>query len=120
METKQQKLPVEFKEKWIAALRSGDYKQGSSYLCLIENGPPEYCCLGVACHVAGIPNDKMNERQLIDRKWKTGKVVPDILRGLISNNPIVDTLTTMNDGDFFPRRGQKSFSEIADWIEENL
>lgn len=34
--------------KWVDALRSGEFKQGSSYLNLEET----YCCLGVACEVA--------------------------------------------------------------------
>jgi hypothetical protein len=35
------------KNKWIAALRSGKYKQGRGRL----NGPDGYCCLGVLCEV---------------------------------------------------------------------
>ncbi|WP_395138355.1 hypothetical protein [Schlegelella aquatica] len=34
-------------EAWIAALRSGQYKQGRSYLEL----DGKFCCLGVLCHV---------------------------------------------------------------------
>lgn len=33
--------------RWIAALRSGEYKQGESFLC----SEGRYCCLGVACEV---------------------------------------------------------------------
>ena len=36
-------------EKWVPALRSGDYVQGVDRLK--ENG--KYCCLGVACDLAG-------------------------------------------------------------------
>lgn len=35
----------EIKQKWLTALRSGDYTKGVTYLC--ANG--EYCCLGVLC-----------------------------------------------------------------------
>lgn len=45
-------------KKWVEALESGRYKQGSSYLATIDN---EYCCLGVACEVAienGVPVQK--------------------------------------------------------------
>lgn len=35
--------------KWIAALRSGEYKQGHRVL----KSSAGYCCLGVACVVAG-------------------------------------------------------------------
>lgn len=37
--------------KWIAALRSGDYKQGLDNLRSFDD---RYCCLGVGCEVAGI------------------------------------------------------------------
>jgi hypothetical protein len=30
---------------WVTALKSGDYKQGSEYLCANDR----YCCLGVLC-----------------------------------------------------------------------
>jgi hypothetical protein len=35
--------------EWVAALRSGDYKQGSGYLHRVDDD--SYCCLGVACEV---------------------------------------------------------------------
>ncbi len=37
----------ELKEKWVAALESGDYAQGQSYL---QNNN-KFCCLGVLCDV---------------------------------------------------------------------
>lgn len=37
----------QIKERWIAALRSGEYKQGYQQL-RTENG---YCCLGVLCEL---------------------------------------------------------------------
>ena len=40
---------------WIAALRSGEYKQGRMMLQSLDN---TYCCLGVACKVL-IPHDKL-------------------------------------------------------------
>lgn len=35
--------------KWIAALRSGEYKQGKGALRLTED---TYCCLGVGCDIS--------------------------------------------------------------------
>jgi hypothetical protein len=43
---------TEVKEKWVEALRSGKYEQGTGYLC--RDG--QYCCLGVLCDVLGIDN----------------------------------------------------------------
>jgi hypothetical protein len=37
----------EIKEKWIAALQSGEYQQGHDYL----TSEGKYCCLGVLCDV---------------------------------------------------------------------
>lgn len=39
----------EIKAQWVAALRSGDYKQGRSEL---KSYTGYYCCLGVACDLA--------------------------------------------------------------------
>lgn len=36
--------------QWLAALRSGVYKQGKKHLCLNDR----YCCLGVACDVQNV------------------------------------------------------------------
>lgn len=47
----------EVKEKWVAALRSGDYKQGFNRLKTVMNDldgkdVSSYCCLGVLCDLA--------------------------------------------------------------------
>lgn len=43
----------EAKAKWVAALRSGEYRQGCAYLQqTTESGSSRYCCLGVLCRVA--------------------------------------------------------------------
>lgn len=36
-------------QKWVTALRSGEYKQGRGHL---RDGD-EYCCLGVLCDISG-------------------------------------------------------------------
>jgi len=47
--------------EWIAALRSGKYKQGRNALC--KDG--KYCCLGVACEI---------KNQLIDSSIDDHKI----------------------------------------------
>lgn len=43
----------EIKEKWVAALRSGEYKQGRGTLKYTDRDDnAAYCCLGVLCEVA--------------------------------------------------------------------
>ena len=56
----EQKLPKEFKEKWLSALRSGEYTQAREALW-VGNG---YCCLGVACKVAKQIEDSYRESEL--------------------------------------------------------
>lgn len=38
---------LENRKNWIAALRSGTFKQGKNYLCKRS----QYCCLGVVCQI---------------------------------------------------------------------
>lgn len=39
----------EIKAKWVAALRSGEYLQGTGQLLNTYSGASKYCCLGVLC-----------------------------------------------------------------------
>lgn len=89
----------ELKEKWLIALRSGDYSQCKLVLG-DENG--SYCCLGVLCKISNIPFIKDN--LLEGNRW-------DDL-GLTGKDKTI--LITMNDDQ------DKSFNEIADWIQEHM
>ena len=59
---KKYKLPKEFAEKWLTALRSGDYEQGNEHLLSYEEvdeftvnyNKKSYCCLGVACSLTEV------------------------------------------------------------------
>ena len=114
------KLPIEFKTKWVAALRSGEYKQGRSWLyTTLSDGTHEYCCLGVAACVLDIP------KQYMDRTTLTGvdhpnvtKDITDALNTTCTEYPremsFQSMLMGMNDG------GKDGFPEIADYIEQNL
>jgi hypothetical protein len=46
------KLDPEVKAKWVAALRSGDYRQGRGALAARLPDGVEYCCLGVLMEIA--------------------------------------------------------------------
>lgn len=105
---KKYQLPKEFAEKWVAALRSGEYKQGSFGLYRPSNC--SYCCLGVACVLAGQSPENII-RQWIDKPISG---IPDELIGNGGNNDLVHDLSEMNDHD------GKTFPEIADWIESNV
>jgi len=114
-------MKAEWKDKWVAALRSGEYKQTREQL---YDGKG-YCCLGVLCKITGkkffrddynhyyhyyvkdtqngiredivLPTDVMNE---VDMRTKNGAYRPGLL------------LVNLNDSG-------KTFSEIADVIEEH-
>lgn len=106
-----QKLDPEFKAKWIAALRSGEYKQGKDEM-LNESG--EMCCLAVAAHVCGVSKDNIR-----GHKYPSGLLPADRFKmPLFFQNCRPDDgpwrLAVMNDIE------NKSFSEIADYIEKNL
>jgi hypothetical protein len=107
------KLPASFKKKWVKALRSGKYKQGTDALRSVtpEEGT-RYCCLGVACHVAGASGIKNKELISNDENGKIKSInkVPAILRGE-EGVPLV--LARYND------RG-KTFAQLADVIEKHL
>jgi hypothetical protein len=97
-----EKLPEDFKRKWLEALRSGKYKQGQTFL--LRHGCR--CVMGVAGAVLGIPDEILD-----------GRCCPYTHLGfpahLSFSSDIPTHPVTMNDDG-------KSFAEIADWIEENL
>lgn len=49
MATEQQK---KIRQKWVAALRSGQYKQGTCNLVTRGKKEDQFCCLGVLCDMA--------------------------------------------------------------------
>ncbi len=107
-----EKLPIEFKEKWIAALRSGEYEQGE--IMLHYKGT--FCCIGVACVISGYSLLELDETGYA-YSFKFPRV-PDVISGSAAGNNIVKTLANMNDGTDGIRK--HSFLEIADYIEANL
>ena len=109
------KLPPKFKTKWLKALRSGEYEQGESDL--FNKKTNTYCCLGVACNIAGHQKSlEIYEESYIDKM--PARNVPAMLRGL-NDDTAPSLLADMNDatGSYGKRR---SFKQIANWIERNL
>lgn len=89
---------------WVAALRSGDYEQGTGQL---YDGLG-YCCLGVGCHVA----DKMGAN--LQRWEENGMLNADGKNWLGLQTSFGDfdndNLADLNDNG-------STFAEIADIIE---
>jgi len=105
------------KTKWVAALRSGEYKQGTRQLL---RGDGSFCCLGVLTDLAvkdGVgdwDHDYYPEASFLPQrvvKWA----------GLDTRSPCVapswgtrEALWSLNDSS------EHGFEELADLIEEQL
>ena len=104
------------KDKWIKALRSGDYEQIEGYL----HTPNGYCCLGVLTEV-DLGSDCWNPLGEYDggKSYSYGEC--ESFEELHSTHQyemgmttyVMSILIEMNDSG-------SSFNDIADWIEENL
>lgn len=112
----------EIKAKWIGALRSGEFEQGTGKLAQIddENGSVRYCCLGVLCEIA-------RKVGVVNRRVDTGAyhyaekrhVLPYVVKrwaSLPTDNPVIGTNRLSDYNDTL----RLSFDEIADLIESNL
>lgn len=118
---KEYKLPKAFAEKWLTALRSGEYKQAQE--TLYDPNTKGYCCLGVACRLeyplhylkasngdfAGI----LQKGTTTDLMKYDLKKIPKVLKTSSNSSNLVGELTGMNDDGC-------TFEEIADWIEDNV
>lgn len=122
-------MNLEVKEKWLQALRSGEYKQGEGWLKHSDEGETKHCCLGVLCEIYAKENNvHFEEAPTADPSLITyllfdhGDVLPEKVRewaGLEHPNPVIypdseQSLASMNDSGYF------DFKRIAKIIEENL
>ena len=102
------------KERWLRALRSGEYSQGRGQLFDPETGG--YCCLGVLAQEEGwLRDDGSIESPDNENNPHTGEIpgyLWSIVVGLSDDDQF--KLVKLNDMD------RRNFNEIADWIEENL
>lgn len=100
--THAQRMDPELKARWVAALRSGQYKQGHNFM-FWDGG---FCCLGVLAMESGASESDIHDRTGV---LDTGSVTALDRLGWDCRQQ----LAVMNDHG-------KSFAEIADWIEANL
>ena len=115
-------MEKELKDRWIAALRSGEFRQGRGYLCRYG----EYCCLGVLAAITdNLIGLEVNKDVLyIKNSTSFTAVLTSDLRnkfGISKNQE--EHLIAMNDGapsEDGVRQEPLSFEEIADYIENNL
>ena len=91
------KLDKDKKKRWIKALRSGKYKQGTERLKPTQD---TFCCLGVAKEIGLCENSKHRPTQLVS---------PNFLPTFIQKE-----LAHFNDCE------EWSFKQIANWINKHL
>jgi hypothetical protein len=99
----------QIRNQWVAALRSGEYKQGKH---LLRSTGDRYCCFGVLCEVLG---QEWELREGFNTKWSCNGHSgwpPDVAAEEVGVE-YVDMLVSMNDEG-------RTFLEIADYIEKNL
>lgn len=99
------------KKRWVAALRSGDYRQARGAL---KRGKYAHCCLGVLCDIAPKSVGEWRGHTFVSGGVKDAAMLPpgvqawagldaDATHGLASKNDL-----------------GVSFEQIADYIEANL
>lgn len=110
------KLPVKFKEKWLKALRSGEYEQGRQTLL---NNDGQYCCLGVACSLKNIPDKNILGWGMPSSSFIKDSRLPKFLDSKYDMS-FMEELASMNDGNEEEGKKPRSFKQIANWIEKNL
>ncbi len=78
----------EIKQKWVEALRSGEYKQGKGTLRTNNN---LFCCLGVLCDILS-PDKWVNNIHVHSMYGITGVLSQEILdiTGISWNNPYIN------------------------------
>lgn len=121
-------MDATIKERWLTALRSGDYKQGEGVLRNHDYDPVTgkpipgkevYCCLGVLCDIVWPESWHKAEAANYDHPmWDhdEGIEMPsdDLLAKVGLSEETAQRLANFNDKDHW------TFAQIADWIADNL
>lgn len=110
-------MDKKLRDKWVKALTSRKFKQGTGSLHLKHEGEaPTFCCLGVLCEVAGVkPTEKPSGSYTVYQyDGMSGVLSAKLMKEFGIDGDALDTLVGMNDDD-----GAK-FYQIARWIKRNL
>ena len=109
----------QIKQKWVSALRSGEYQQTKGFL-RTDDG---FCCLGVLCDLYGKENNVewnlVNNGQNYEFQNYKSHLPSSVVEwsGVKDNNPFVNNQT---DGLIGLNDKGSTFNKIADVIEEQL
>jgi len=113
-EVNMNKMNEVLKQKWIAALRSGEFKQSRYKLFNLHD--KGYCCLGVLAVQQGATLDNggcLRSSNWHDMKRAGSEYLRDEYAGGL-DYLTQHHLSIMNDGN------RCNFNEIANWVEVNL
>lgn len=94
------------KAEWLAALRSGEFEQGSAYL---KHGK-QHCCLGVLCVLAKVPQSGLNVYFFDFGKVQSASRIPTASLPDWLPKHTSSRAMSLND-EYVP------FAQIADWLE---
>jgi hypothetical protein len=98
------------REQWTAALRSGEYKQGTGFL--YNEKDDTYCCLGVLGALAGGERSPEHSGGMkFDVQTPSDCYLPKNLTDMVGVTEEQFRLVAMNDS------GDNTFSGIADYID---
>lgn len=115
------------KQKWVKALRSGEYVQGKVFLVSTSKRGDRFCCLGVLCELHAKETGNAWEEEEDERElWYLGreKLLPPAVVTWArlesedpcindSDNDLCQLLSELNDAGY-------SFKKIAKLIEKYL
>lgn len=118
-------MKAELKAKWVEALRSGKYQQGTNYLKRTDtpNNEPVYCCLGVLCDISGKGTWNQHNEFVEEDGQRIFTKLDDKLLNEFGFGPDTQTaLMRMNDGSYGVTSAvpPKNFNAIADFIEREI
>jgi hypothetical protein len=113
----------EIKRRWIEALRSGEYEQGTYSLRSMKGDKVTYCCLGVLCDLYA--KEKGTKWYMLSNEYFTFMS----LRSELPQKVMKWAGIKRYDGEFSYKNGKdtslmglnddgKSFKQIADVIEK--
>jgi len=130
----QPKMPQVIKDKWLEALRNGDYEQGKGTL----KKDDKFCCLGVLCDIYQKETGKgewLEQKNDEGHKYycdffktdsgecKSDVLPPDVIKwaNVEGDNPIItDKNGNTNNLAHYNDSSDYDFKAIADIIEEQL
>lgn len=116
------------KKAWVAALRSGKYKQGRGKLRTADN---KFCCLGVLCNLHAQAHPQFAATQTNPTSYDNAEAFPsrrvmewagmsEYANDVVTIKGMQSCLPGHNDGHPAFKLKRRTFKQIADAIEAQL